>query len=250
MFRSQAEQSMFAPIKRHIEATLPEFINRNLDEIPGSFVLNSSFKQTNLNQKQLKFVTQDGSMEHQDISYEERIYRHGLIASRSNNWHDYFNALIWLKFPQMKTAINAIHYQEIQKQTSKLRSRKRDLLTLFDECGVIVLAPKIIHQLIKKHQWQDLFIKHKSLWLSGEIKIITFGHAMYEKYLNPYIGMTAKALLLSQSSNDIDTLLATRLRNQEILKSKNEIFPLPVLGIPKWHNTQDKNFYANKNYFR
>ncbi|MCB1585925.1 MAG: DUF3025 domain-containing protein, partial [Xanthomonadales bacterium] len=143
-----------------------------------------------------------------------------------------------------------IHYQEIQIQKSSLRSRKRDLLTLFDESGVIVVAGDKYLDMIRNHQWVELFIENKKRWLDGTIRLFTFGHAMFEKYLSPYIGMTAQALLLSNLHSDIDESLARDLENGKILNSKAELSPLPLLGIPRWHNNQDEDFYANKNYFR
>ncbi|MCF6288273.1 MAG: DUF3025 domain-containing protein [Proteobacteria bacterium] len=241
---------MFQPIKALINKTCPEFATKDKDKIPNCATLNQLFQYTNDSEQELQFVVQNDSLEYSEIGYELRIFQHGLIATREKNWHDYFNALIWLKFPQTKSAINTVHYQEIQQQTSNHRSRRRDLLTLFDECGIIIQANNNIQQLIKQHQWQELFIEHKDMWLDGSIKVETFGHAMYEKYLEPYIGMTAKALLLPTEINDVDCFLAHNLNNQQLLISKTELSPLPVLGIPNWHKNQTSRFYANTQYFR
>ena len=73
---------------------------------------------------------------------------------------------------------------------------------------------------------------------------------MFEKYLNPYIGMTAQALLLETSDENVDQFISEGILNRKILLSKAELSPLPVLGIPGWHPNQNNEFYANKNYFR
>ena len=241
---------MFQPIADIIDSSFPEFTGRDLSKLPNCTVLNKEFDLLNVNQKFLKFTPQDSDMPYPELSYEERIYQQGLIASRSHNWHDFFNALVWKKFPKTKAALNAIHYQELSKQKNSMRSRKRDLLTLFDECGVIVIANDDILNLIRSHNWHELFVSNRKLWLQGEIQTITFGHAMYEKYLNPYIGMTAQALLLDANIVDLDKYLARRLLKQTLLMTKAELSPLPLLGIPDWYNTQDAEFYANTNYFR
>lgn len=241
---------MFTPLQELIQQTYQQFEQRNIKQLPTSKILNKYLGQQNLNQKSLRFVTQDDDLPYPELGYEQRIYQHGIIATRSNNWHDYFNALIWLKHPQTKSAINAIHQQEIKKQTTNLRSKRRDLLTLFDECGVLVFAEEKIVELIKQHKWQELFVENKESWQDGSITIETFGHAMYEKYLNPYIGMTAKALFLPSNIDNVDNYLAKELIKEQLLVDKKELFPLPMLGIPNWHKHQTQEFYDNRNYFR
>lgn len=251
MFKKKQQHLYFQDISTAIENTFAKFFRFNPELIPGCNVLNTSFNHYNRNGKSLKFSTQDESLPYPDMGYEERIYLHGMIATRPQNWHDYFNAMVWHRFPNIKVAINAVHYRELQQQNSSLRSRKRDLLTLFDECGVIVFADPSIHELIRQHQWKKLFISNRELWLDGRIRVITFGHAMYEKYMNPYIGMTAQALLLPlafETSHDIH--IGEQIINENLLLSKSELSPLPVLGIPNWHKNQNEEFYANSNYFR
>ncbi len=250
MFVSRQEQLMFQPIAALIESLLPKFNEKKQSHLPTVTQLNHYINATNLNNKPLQFINQDESLPFKNLGYEERIFLHGLIATRAHNWHDFFNALAWLSFPKTKTTLNAIHYKEQSQQKNSMRSGRRDLLTLFDECGVIIQAQEDIHQLIKDHQWYELFVTHKTLWKNGEIKITTFGHAMYEKYITPYIGMTAKALFLPKDNSDCDYFIASKIANDELLINKGELFALPVLGIPGWHRNQDEDFYANQNYFR
>jgi hypothetical protein len=250
MFVSKQEQLMFQPITTLIESLLPKFNEKKENHLPCATQLNQYINATNLNNKPLQFISQDESLPFKNLGYEQRIYLHGLIATRNHNWHDFFNALAWLSFPKTKVQLNFIHFKEQSKQNDSLRSARRDLLTLFDECGVIIQAEDSIHQLIRDHQWHELFVTCKNLWRSGEIKITTFGHAMYEKYMFPYIGMTAKALLLPKDNVECDKFISSKIANDELLINKGELFPLPVLGIPGWHKIQDENFYANQNYFR
>jgi len=250
MFSSSCEHLMFQPIATLIASHMPKFSQRCETHLPSAKQLNLSFNVHNLNDKPLELISQDAALPFKELGYEQRIFHHGLIATRENNWHDFFNALVWFRFPKTKTIINATHYQEQSTQINTLRSARRDLLTLFDECGVIIQADKKIHQLIKKHQWQELFVENKKLWESKEIKVTTFGHAMYEKYLNPYIGMTAKALLLPKDDVNCDGFIASKIASNEVLINKGELLPLPVLGIPGWYENQDEQFYANQNYFR
>jgi hypothetical protein len=244
------EGKMFDDIYDLIIQTFPRYQTKDLAKLPSADELNSVLNKVNDNNKRLKFACQDSNLAYIELGYELRIYKHGIIAYREKNWHDFFNALVWLKFPETKTILNSIHYHEIQNQSSNQRSEKRDILTLFDECGVLVQADQEILQLIKEHKWQELFIDNSQLWLDQKIKVTTFGHAMYEKYLSPYIGMTAKAILLPNHIKNIDTYLANKITNCELLYLKTELYPLPLLGIPKWHPKQTSEFYNNKNYFR
>jgi len=241
---------MYHDIQASIHSVFPTFYDMEVASIPDCNVLNHNFYQINLNAKKLRFFQQDAFLQFSEMGYEERIFYEGIIATRKHNWHDFFNAMVWRHFPKIKCAINAVHIQEIKKQKNTQRSRKRDLLTLFDECGVIILAKKHHLEMIRQHHWHDLFVENKEFWLSRDIEIITFGHAMFEKYLNPYIGMTAQALLLEKTDKNIDELISKAILNQKILLSKADLAPLPVLGIPDWCVNQNKEFYANKNYFR
>lgn len=260
MFKTDQQRLMYAPIAQWLNEALPGEQQRDINsadesQLPNTSVLNQGFNAVNTNNQTLHFVTQNEDLPHAQLAYEERIFLHGIIATR-NNWHDYFNALVWKRFPHIKSALNAIHHQEMIKQSGSQRSRKRDLLTLFDECGVIIIADQPVLDMIKNHQWQELFVENKELWLTGEIQVITFGHAMFEKYIQPYIGMTAQALLFSSEQfntnkiTDIDDHIGQCLVNNTLLQSKAELSPLPILGIPDWHDDQDQQFYANTQYFR
>jgi hypothetical protein len=248
MSLSQNQTLMYSPIMSCIKPLFQNFPEKH--NLPPAHLLNTNFNAINHNQKRLKFVPQDESLLQPELGYEERIFEHGLIATRENNWHDFFNAMVWTSFPRIKSSLNAIHFLEQQQQVSSVRSRRRDWLTLFDENGVIVFADKTIKEQIRNHQWQELFIKQESLWRRGDIQIATFGHALYEKYLKPYIGMTAHALVVDKDMTDVDKHLSHQIMSGELLINKSDLLPLPLLGIPGWHPHQDLEFYSNKTYFR
>jgi hypothetical protein len=253
---SEQSQLCFRPILETVKSVFPLFETQNETLLPSCSQLNKGFNQINLNKKNLQFIQQTDDMPFLEMGYEQRIYLEGLIATRRHNWHDFFNAMVWHTFPKIKSAINGVHYREILKQSSSQRSRKRDLLTLFDESGAIILANQPILHFIQEHQWQSLFIDHRNSWLNGDIQIITFGHALYEKYLDPYIGMTAQTLLLEKdplSDNclaDVDKKLSDALLTDKYLNNKKSLSPLPLLGIPNWYLNQGLDFYNNTHYFR
>jgi hypothetical protein len=123
-----------------------------------------------------------------DNLYEPRIFLKGEIPTRRNNWHDFFNALIWATFPKTKAALNMRHfiaYDEMIvslpfQKTGKNRTREQDRLTLFDEGGAIVIK-------------------------SGSIEnVIVFGHAVYECMFNGEKEMSLAAIELNFYQNEIN----------------------------------------------
>lgn len=195
--------------------------------------------------------------------YEEFIYGSLQIPTRAENWHDFFGALIWCLFPKTKALLNQLHMTEIAQHGQKQRSRLRNKLTLFDECGVILcLEPEqLVHaELLRRHQWQQSFIERRNDWWQG-IRPVIFGHAIYEMATAPYIGLTAKALFIEvpQGFNlwplpkmyaYLDKQLQSQIK-KEVLLDTEQLTPLPLLGVPDWHSANAQTeFYFNEDYFR
>ena len=235
---------------------------------PGPERLNAGFTHRNGNGKVLEFVPQDERLPFPELPYEARIWLHGLIATRPN-WHDVFNALIWRCFPRSKAALNAAHWTEMQHQSGQQRSPRRDALTLFDECGVVVVSESATPlQALVDHQWQAVFGNRHCLWqasgVADGVRVVTFGHAMLEKYRAPYVGMTAKAALVKVPRGFLDTWdrhpdkarqwldrrLAAAIARGDFLRHSHELAPLPVLGIPGWWLNRPGGFLDNRHYFR
>jgi len=94
------------------------------------------------------------------------------------------------------------------------------------------------------------------------LKLVTFGHALYEKGLSPYVGMTANCILLHvdkdvlQQNNHqqlewIDNALAKLFTEGEQYKKPKDLSPFPLLGLPGWDNNNElESYYDNLNYFR
>jgi len=197
------------------------------------------------------------------VQYEQQIFRTGEISTRENNWHDLFNALVWARFPCLKSAMNALHCQQMRRQTGTLRGRLRDALTLLDECGVIVAsANREALDRLAAHDWQWLFRDHPSIWRHG-LRIFVCGHALLEKFLKPYKSLTAHALLLQlplcagekhseRLCRVLDLRLAKRLLADDLFDSPSGLSAVPLMGIPGWwpHARQDAAFYADYRVFR
>lgn len=214
----------------------------------------------NLNNKQICFVP-DETVDWQHGYYEEVIYKLGTIPTRSNNWHDFFGALIWLLFPQTKALLNQRHIDEITRAGLSKRTKTRNAITLFDECGlVIVCNDDTLTKKLQTHEWKNAFIENKNEWHSWVLPFM-FGHANYEMATKPFLGLTAKALYLTvphkfyefdlkAQYHWLDSHLAMLINNENILKDNTRLFPLPFLGIPNWYGEQNNEFYENVDYFR
>lgn len=144
--------------------------------------------------KPIHFLPQDHTLPHPELYYEERIFQRGIVSTRPN-WHDFFNALMWAVFPQTKVQINALHVADMERQGKK-RTPQRDALTILDESGVIIAATRRdLLQHIIDFSWEKLFWQERDAW-GREIGCFMIGHAMLEKLLTPYVGVTAHTLLV------------------------------------------------------
>ena len=89
-----------------------------------------------------------------------------------------------------------------------------------------------------------------------------FGQAMYEKALNPYIGMTTHSILLPVEQEfleqvpqtlitETDSLLTNLFLAKDAITSPQDFSPFPLLGMPGWDKENDEeSYYDNTNYFR
>ncbi len=188
------------------------------------------------------------------MAYETRIATTGEIPTRQN-WHDIFNALQRLAFPQTKSTISQMHADLLRQggnHEARFRSVPRDVLTMFDESGIIVASEDAsLLALVRDFQWKTLFIERREE-TKAKLCFFLVGHGLLEKSLSPFIGMTAKAVLLNTDRNaNLDAQVADWLGDSRNLVSARNLAPLPLLGIPGWdaRNTNPA-FYDNTGYFR
>ena len=179
------------------------------------------------------------------LQYESHIATTGEIPTR-DNWHDLLNALQWLSYPVTKAAINAQHVARID--ASMQRCVARDVLTMFDESGIMVAsADESLLALVRDFQWHTLFVTRRADVIK-HMRFTLFGHGLLEKSLSPFIGITAKAMLLHDGG---DAAAANWLNTESNLAHARTLAPLPLLGIPGWDmRSEDATFYDNTHYFR
>lgn len=184
-----------------------------------------------------RFVAQTPALLADGLHYEQRIAELGEISTRERNWHDLFNALVWLRHRSLKRALNQRQIAEMACMGNKQRSRAQYALTHFDEGGVIVtIADPSLLALWDDHDWYGLFWRHRQAWLDGSIRLELFGHALLEMALDPGRLPVGKALVfLAEATVDVWAPCATMIASQALLRDPLELRPLPLAGIPGWH---------------
>jgi hypothetical protein len=142
------------------------------------------------------------------------------------------------------------------------RGAAQDALTLFDESGVIVAAsdPGLL-DLLRHFAWKELFWNRRE-HIPGALGVFIFGHGLYEKALQPYVGMTGHCLLfdvapaffgqaMAAQVAVLDAMTAHCIERPDRLLSTRELHPLPVLGVPGWSaDNENAHYYENTAYFR
>jgi hypothetical protein len=207
----------------------------------------------------LRFVEPSGGPD----GYEERAFLSGEIATRPDNRHDLFNALIWLSWPLAKAALNRRHHAALSDarcQGCTERGALRDALTQFDECGVVVAgtAPDLWRAL-GEHRWREVFVERRDELLHST-RFIVFGHASHDALAAPFIGLCGKALFIEVDAAWLDQSQAQALGRLDIRLaalfdhgdfSPRDWQPLPLLGIPgATVDNEQPDYYADPRQFR
>lgn len=199
-----------------------------------------------------RFQAQTTDLLGDGLHYETRIAERDVLATRERNPHDLFNALIWLRHPQLKRALNARQVADIAKVGPKQRTRGQCALTHFDEAGAIVwLADPALISLWDAHDWPALFLRERAAW-GSRIAVTVFGHALIEHVWNGHDLPVAKTLVVEVDSAALarqvasagaivarwpaaEAKVAAAIRDGRMLADPQELRPLPLAGIPGWH---------------
>lgn len=190
------------------------------------------------------------------LHYEQRIAELGAISTRSENWHDLFNAFIWLSFPAIKAALNARQCQDIAQVGVKQRTLSQCALTHFDEAGAVIrLSDSALLAHWDAHDWPAFFAAWQPAYEAGAAQLWLFGHSIFEHALNPDIALVAKALVFihpeTLSDAAMDSYLAERIKHQQCLIDPQELRPIPLSGIAHWHALYGQaDFYQQVPCFR
>ncbi|MET0225308.1 MAG: DUF3025 domain-containing protein [Dokdonella sp.] len=215
-----------------------------------------------------RFRAQDAALLDDGLHYESRIAERAELATRPSNPHDVFNALVWLRHPGLKQALNARQVADIARVGPKQRTRGQCALTHFDEAGAIVwLADAALLPLWDAHDWRALFLDRRAAW-GTSIALTVFGHALVEHVWNGHDLPVAKTLVVQLPSAQpiapaagagaligrlpgAEVALAAAIASGRLLADPQELRPLPMAGIPAWHaRGEDPAFLQDAPCFR
>ena len=197
----------------------------------------------------LRFIAPEGRLSARE--YETHILHTGQVPSRPDTWHDVLNALVWLRFPHFKSALNVVHGEAIATETDSRRGRRRDAMTVLDESGVWVISQSTaLPDLLAGRAWQSLFWEHRQA-VETTMNFVVVGHALLEKALTPYPSMTGKCLTLISASLDPDSVEQQAISALRSIETPRQLAPLPVQGVPGWDAANSSAaYYANQEIFR
>lgn len=190
------------------------------------------------------------------LEFEQRLVQHNELIVRDHNLHDTVNALVWYTFPHTKRAISEAHVALGAANTANGRPRRRDVLTLFDEAGALILSQRDdLRALHEAHEWKQLFVANRREFVR-DCRVILFGHGTLEQIgSNPHRALTVKALWLplanDASLHTIDSKLSQGVSTGEYLAESERRLALPILGVPGWFpESEDVGFYEDLSVFR
>src|SRR5205823_2689821 len=147
---------------------------------------------------------------------------------------------VWLEFPLVKAALNAVHLRDGLLATPNRRSRARDAATLVDEAGLIfICADADIIALLRAWQWREMFWTRRGD-VAQSTQAIVVGHGLLERLRTPYRALTAQALMVQngmlRSSAQIDAAAAALIRADDF--APQSLTPLPIAALPGWDTEQ------------
>ncbi|MBT9591100.1 MAG: DUF3025 domain-containing protein [Thiobacillus sp.] len=197
----------------------------------------------------LQFIAPDGRLSARE--YETHILQTGQVPTRPDTWHDVLNALVWLRFPRFKSALNVAHGEALITEIDNQRGRRRDAMTVLDESGVWVISQDPhLPELLTACAWQTLFCERRPD-VESMMRFVVVGHALLEKALAPYPSMTGKCLMLNSPTLDPDSVEQQAVSSLRLIESPRQLPPLPIQGIPGWDAENTVNaYYANQKIFR
>jgi hypothetical protein len=175
------------------------------------------------------------------------------------------NALVWLRYPRTKSALNAAQCADIGRVGPRQRTRAQCAMTHFDEAGAVVLCsdPELIARW-DEHDWHGLFWRQREAW-NTRIAALVFGHAILELALQAERFLVAKCIALAataeqvaqvaantgQGHSRVDVRVAAAIAAATHLRDPQALRPLPLSGIPGWNpGSENESFFAEAPCFR
>ncbi|MGH8665650.1 MAG: DUF3025 domain-containing protein [Burkholderiales bacterium] len=197
------------------------------------------------------------------MAYEERIVTCAEIVTRPHDWHDFFNALVWLRFAQTKHRLAALHAAGMKSPARDgRRGPIRDAATQFDESGIVVAsADAALLDLLAERRWKELFWARRRD-VRQRMRFAVFGHGLYDALRAPFYRICGRAavVVVPQACIDapaavlcahLDSILAERFAQGTWYPRPKALLALPLLGIPGvCPENEDAAYYDDTVQFR
>ena len=183
-------------------------------------------------------------------AYEQHIFATGCVPTREG-LHDFFNGLVWMRFPLAKRALNRLQASQIaQDGVGARRGAVRDAITVLDENGALLQAPDALWKALVRKDWAAVFGELRPMW--QQTRLVLFGHALMEQLVFPRKPITAHVVAVPEAIETIahwDQWLSDRVSAPWL--AAKPFAHLPVLGVPGWWRpNEDPAFYDDAQVFR
>ena len=150
-----------------------------------------------------RFVTESRESVRRLGGYEQHVAQLSAVPTRPDNWHDFFNMVVWAHFPRLRWSLNALHVDPNAgpKDPRNGRAPAQNLAATLDEAGMLVTStsPRVLAELqalrFKRAFWdmRAELLETTQFWLVG--------HGMLESLLTPHTALAARSLLLHVPSH-------------------------------------------------
>jgi hypothetical protein len=192
--------------------------------------------------------------------YEQHIARLAAVPTRSDNWHDFFNMVVWAHFPKLRWALNALHVdpQVGLKDPRNGRAPAQNLAATFDESGLLVLSTsQSVLDDLRELKFRRVFWERRAE-LMATTRFWLVGHGLFESLMLPPPGLAARSIqlhvpALPAAGSDalrfeVDALIAARIHGWRT--SRAVLDPLPLLCIPGYADNDTQAFYDDPRNIR
>lgn len=139
------------------------------------------------------------------LAYDSAIAEQGIVPTRPENWHDLFNALVWLTFPRAKRALHQRQWQAKRRRVEagdedfSRRTKEQDTLTMLDEGGQLLVCEPCVAPALRPLADEDLPSRRarvQRLIDEGQVLQLIFGHGLLEQLLLEPKSIVAMSVVL------------------------------------------------------
>lgn len=171
------------------------FMERGLEFIPQP-------KVSSRRRREFRHLRQQGMLP----GYEQEIIHARKILTRPGNWHDLFNAMIWLTLPQAKWTLHQLSQSWREMQGPIVgRSADHDKLTIFDEGAAVWMLQSDADRRLWE-SWGEMSDGERLAAARTVIypRLFVFGHGVYDTFVTESARLFTMTLALEEPCDTLD----------------------------------------------